>query len=181
MARPPALLIQDVQVPQDFIEVLSWEPPTKGRTVVYDDVSVRGRSEPHVFYSHTEAQVWNFTIHLFASMDQNDGGTPLGVQEKASFIESLVMPDYGATPGELSAIRAPHLARLRILRMLDLIGTIRNPSWTYSPPYDIRTGQPYQIDCSFQFYTQREFGKTPYGFADIRRLTARGQNRFGSG
>lgn len=185
MAKPLVGIIQDVQVPQDFIQFESWDPPTKSRTVVYEDAQVRGRSEPHVFYSHTETQIWSFSMHFLASFDQGDGGSPIGVQEKASFIESLVMPDYGQTPGQVSVIRPPHLARIRILRMIDLIGTIRSPQWVYggsqSAVYDVVTGQPYQIDVTFQFHVQREFGKTPFGFADIRRLTARGQNRFSGG
>lgn len=179
MAKPLVGIIQDVQVPQDFINFESWEPPVKSRNPVYDDVTIRGRSEPHVFYSHTDAQIWTFSIKFFASIDQGDNGLPIGVLEKQSFIESLVMPDYGQTPGDLAAIRPPHLARIRILRMLDIIGTIRSPNFVFQPPYDITTGYPYQIDCTFQFHAQREFGKSPYGFADIRRLTARGQNRFG--
>lgn len=178
MAKPLRGIIQDVQVPQDTIEFFSWDPPQKSRNAVYDDVPVRGRSEPHVFYSHTEAQVWSFTIHFLASFDQRDNGTPVGVQEKMSFIESFVMPDYGNTAGQFSVVRQPHLARIRILRMIDLIGTIRSPNFIYNPPYDIVTGQPYQIDVSFQFNTQRELGRTPLGFSDIRRLTSRGQNRF---
>ena len=178
MAKPLRAIIQDVQVPQDIIEFFSWDPPQKTRNVVYDDVPVRGRSEPHVFYSYTEAQVWQFNIHFLASFDQDDRGTPVGVAERASFLESFVMPDYGDTAGSFAVVRPPHLARIRILRMIDLIGTIRNPAFVYNPPYDIQTGQAFQIDVSFTFHTQREFGKDPLGFADIRRLTARGQNRF---
>lgn len=178
MAKPLRGLIQDVQVPQDTIEFFSWEPPQKSRDVTYDDVPIRGRSEPHVFYSHTGPQVWQFSIHFLASFDQDDGGTPTIVQEKMSFVESFVMPDYGETSGQFAVVRPPHLARVRILRMIDLIGTIRNPTWVYLPPYDITSGQPYQIDCSFTFHTQRELGKAPLGFADIRRLSARGQDRF---
>ena len=178
MAKPLRGILQDVQVPQDTIDFYSWDPPQKSRNVVYDDVPIRGRSEPHVFYSHTEAQVWQFSIHFIASFDQNDGGIPLNVMEKMSFIESFVMPDYGQTSGQFAVVRSPHLARIRILRMIDLIGTVRNPNWVYNPPYDITNGQPYQIDCSFSFHTQRELGKAPLGFADIRRLAFRGQDRF---
>jgi len=178
VARPLRGIIQDVQVPQDLIEFFSWDPPQKTRNPVYDDVPVRGRSEPHVFYSYTEAQVWQFSIHFLASFDQDDNGTPKGVMERMSFIESFTMPDYGETAGNFAVVRPPHLARIRILRMIDLIGTIRSPTFTYSAPYDIQTGEPYQIDVSFTFHTQQEFGKAPLGFADIRRLTARGQNRF---
>jgi len=178
MAKPLVGILQDVQVPQDFIRFESWAEPTKSRQVVYDDVDVRGRSEPHVFYSHTGAQVWSFKLQLVASYDQDDRGVYTTVQEQASFIESLVMPDYGQRPGDLAAIRAPHLARIRILKMVDIVGTIRDPNWTYLAPYDIRTGVPQIIECSFSFHAQREYGKAPLGFSDIRRLTARGQTRF---
>lgn len=178
MAKPIRGLIQDTQVPEDVIEFFSFEPPQKSRSVSYDDVAVRGRSEPYVFYSYTGAQIWSFTINFLASFDQADGGTPLDVQEKMNFIESFVMPDYGQNAGQFAVVRPPHLARIRILKMLDIIGTIRDPSWTYEPPYDINTGQPYQITCSFTFNVQRELGKDPLGYADIRRLTARGQDRF---
>lgn len=178
MATPLVGLIQDMQVPQDVISFESWEPPSKSRSVNYDDVSIRGRSEPHVFYSDTGPQIWTFSIHLVASVDQGDDGSPDSVQEKVSFIESLVMPDYGDTPGGEAAIRPPHLARIQILNMINLVGTIRNPSFTYLPPYDTDSGQPYQVDCNFTFQVQREFGKPPLGFADVRRLTSRGQNKF---
>ena len=178
MAKPLVGVIQDVQIPQDFITFESWDPPSKSRVPQYDDVDVRGRSEPHVFYSYTGPQIWNFALKLFASIDQDDRGIYLGVQEKVSFLESLVMPDYGNTPGQVAAIRPPHLTRIRILRMIDLIGTIRDLNFTYNPPYDTQTGKPQLVDCSFKFQAQREFGRAPYGFADIRRLTARGQNRF---
>ena len=177
MAKPLRGTIQDVQVPVDMIEFYSFDPPQMSRSVAYDDVIVRGRSEPQVFYSHTESAIWSFTIHLVASIDQEDRGDPAVVKEKANFIESLIMPDYGDSAGEFAVVKPPHLARIRILRMFDAIGTIRNPTWNYMPPYDIVTGYPHRIDVSFSFYEQRSFDQEPLGFADIRRLLSRGQTR----
>jgi hypothetical protein len=181
MASPLVMIIQDVQVPQDYINVYSWDDLTKSRRVVYDDVDVRGRSEPHVFYSHTEAPVWEFSLHFMASVSQGDHGDPLGVMEKVSFIESLIMPDYGEIPGQGSIVRPAHLARIKVKRLIDAIGTIRDPKWPFKGAYNTTTGYPQQVDCTFSFHVQRTFGKTPYGYADIRRLTSRGQNRFNVG
>lgn len=174
-------IIQDYQVPTEMIEFYSWDPPQKSRSAVYDDVNIRGRSEPHVFYSYTEAQVWNFAIYFRASFEQNDGGVPLGVMERQSFIESFVMPDYGQVPGQFAVVRPPHLARIRILKMIDLIGTIRTPNWVFggsAGTYDVNNGYPHQIDLTFTFHAQQPVGVSPLGYADIRRLSARGQDRF---
>jgi hypothetical protein len=181
MAKPFVGIIQDVQVPGDYIEFYAFKEPQRSRKAVYDDTTIRGRSEPHAFYSHTEAGVWNFQIDLTASVEQDDGGLYIGVQEKVSFIESFLMPDYGNVPGGLASVRPPHLCRIRILRMFDAIGTIRDVNTVYNSPYDVNTGMSGHVPTTFTFYEQREFGKAPLGYADIRRLTARGQNRFTGG
>ena len=177
MAKPFRGIIQDVERPGELIEFFSFEPPQKSHTVVYDDVSIRGRSEPHVFYSHTEAQIWNFTIHFLASFDEGDNGRPANVKEKENFLESFVMPDYGDEAGDFGVVKPPHLARVRILKMFDLIGTIRDLNFQYVPPYDVVTGYPYQIDATFTLHAQRSFGKDPLGYAEIRRIIAKGQSR----
>ncbi|MCH7523528.1 MAG: hypothetical protein IIC74_00610, partial [Bacteroidetes bacterium] len=77
-----------------------------------------------------------------------------------AFLESLVLPGYKGIH-----VEAPHLARISILKMLDVIGTIRDIDFTYLAPYQaagnpehghspIPTGYPYQIDVNFTFHGQ---------------------------
>lgn len=178
MARALEGIIIDTKVPSDYVKFRSWEVPQYSRSAVYDDVAIRGRSEPHSFYSHTEAKAWNFTIHFIASFDQGDGGEPRAVTEKRSFLESFLMPDYGSSPGQYTFVKSPHLARIRIRKMFDIVGQIRNLNVTYEAPYDMGTGEAYQIDCGFSFIEHRTIDQYPQGYADIRRLTFRGQDRF---
>jgi len=169
-------IIQDMHNTGELIDFYSFEPPQKSRNAVYDDVSVRGRSEPHVFYSHTEAPTYQFSIRLVASYDQRDSGTTRSVKEKEYFIESLVMPDYGPLPSSRNSVVAPpHLARIRIKKLIDIAGTIRNTNYVYLPPYD-EEGYPQLIEVTFSFHVQRIFGQQePLGFAEVRRLLWRGQ------
>ena len=169
MARPIRGIIEDVNDPTEFITFDSFEPLQKARNPVYDDVAVRGRAEPHVFYSHTEAKIVQFTLHFIASVDQGDNGNPRTVKGKEAFMESLVVPDYGNATGDNAAVLPPHLARIKILKMFDAIGTIRSLSCVDVPPYDIETGFPYQIDCSFSFHIEKFIGD-PLGFREIRDL-----------
>lgn len=196
-------VIQDTET-LEFITFDSFEPPQKARDVTYDDVPVRGRSEPHSFYAHTGGEVWQFVLHLRSSINQGDlGPTPtvsgegllrgaaevtreslvrsraiaagFSVMEKERFISSLLMPDYGNQPGAISGVvKPPHFARIAILGMMDVVGTIRGLSSTLLPPYDVVTGFPQQIDVSFSLYAHRSFGQRPLGFADIRRLRTDG-------
>lgn len=169
-------IIMDV-VTKQYIEFLSWEPPQKSRNPVYEDIPVPGSTEPQVFWSHTEARVWSLSIHLVASIDQNDRGTPAGVKEKENFIESLTLPEFGIEPGEISLVKPPHLARIRIKKMFDGIGTIRSTSFDYVGPYDVDSGYPYQIDCSFSFQEQKLSGDDQDSMTSVRRLLAYGQTR----
>jgi hypothetical protein len=178
MAKPLRGLIQDVSYPSEFIDFYTFEDPTKNRNVNYEDVAIRGRSEPHVYYANTDAAVYSLNISFIASLDEGDNGNPQTVREKENFLESLCMPDYGRVPGKpASVVRPPHLARIRIKRMFDVIGTIRGLNFTYVGPFDIDTGYPYKIDASFSIHAQRVFGREkPLGYAELRRLSARGQD-----
>ncbi len=176
MVAPIKGVIMDIET-KEYIDFTSFEAPQKSRGVTYDDVPIRGRSEPHVFYGYTDATVWSFTIHFVASLHEGDGGLPVTVKEKELFIESLILPDYGIASGEFSVVTPPHLARIRILKMFDAIGTIRNPSWTLLPPYDIDTGYPFQIDCSFSFNVQKLIGESLDSMSSKRRDWSLGQTR----
>ncbi len=169
-------IIMDVETKQ-FIEFFSWEPPQRARSPIYNDEPIRGRSEPHSFYSHTEAGVWQFSIHLVASIDQNDRGLPIAVKEKANFIESFTLPDLGIEPGEMSLVKPPNLARIRIKRLIDAVGTIRNFSSTPTGPYDVDTGYSQTIDCTFSLNEQHKFGSAIDSMTSMRRLIAYGQTR----
>lgn len=175
MTRPLEGIILDTKT-GDFINFFSFQPPQKSREPVYDDVDIRGRSEPHVFYAYTRAQVWSLNIQFNASVDQNDGGLSIEPKEKDNFLESLCMPDYSLEIGGARLVQSPHLARVRILKMFDAIGTIRNYSSTYVGPYDAQTGYPYNIEASFQLHVQTPIGQDVPGFAEVRRLLNLGQD-----
>ncbi|MCG8433061.1 MAG: hypothetical protein MJA83_03390, partial [Gammaproteobacteria bacterium] len=155
MANPLRGEIIDVETLQ-VIRFFSFEPPQKQRTAQYDDVEIRGRSEPHPFYSSTTAQIWSFSINFVASFDEKDRGQRIDVKEAENFMESFVMPDYGDVPGQPSSVvRSPHLCRIRILRMFDVKGTIRDLQFTFPPPYDADTGFPQVLPTSFTLHSQQ--------------------------
>lgn len=166
---PPTLsgLIVDLET-LTGIPFFSWDPPTHSRSAVYDDVSVRGRSEPHPFYSHTDPQIWAFSIHLSASFNQNDFGTPAEVKIRENFIESLVMPDYGDEAGTFGVVNPPHLCRVVIGAMFDARGTLRNFSSAYRGPFENITGLPHNIDITFDLHVQSPPNVTPAGYSDVR-------------
>jgi len=166
-------------VTNQFLMIPSWDPPQKTRDANYDDVMVRGRSEPHVFYSNTGLQVWQITLHLTSNLNMGDTLTPLSVKVQENFLESLTMPDYGAVPGaHAGVVNPPHPVRISILRMFDAIGTIRNLSFTYVEPFDMFTGFPHQIDATFSFHGRPVISsdEKPHGFADIRKSLPWGQD-----
>lgn len=161
-------IIQDFET-GEFLEFYSFEAPQKSRSANYDDVAIRGRSEPVPFYSSTNAQVWSLTIRLVASYDQDDSGSPIRVKREENFVESFLMPDYGDTPAETSGVvKSPHRARIRIGRMFNVVGTIRDLSFTYPPPYDAQ-GYPQIVEVAISFQTQRTI--RPLGYAALRNLS----------
>jgi hypothetical protein len=168
MARPLRGIIQDYET-GEFIEFFTFSDPQKSRSANYDDVAVRGRSEPHDFYSSTDAQDWSLTIYLIASIEQNDEGSVISVRKKENFLESLLMPDYGDNPAEdASVVKPPHYARIRIGRMFNVIGSVRNLSFNYPRPYSAN-GLPQQIEVSISFRSKRTI--KPLGYAATRELS----------
>ena len=129
---------------------------------VYDDVAVRGRSEEHIFYSHTSAETYSFSIRLAASVDEADGGTTKKIWEDWLFIKSFAYPDYGrAARGPTKSPRKP---RITIGTWFKEEGVIRSPQATFVPPYD-EQGFPHIIDVQFTF---RVVSSKPRGYSDIR-------------
>lgn len=182
MARPMEMVILDVET-GEYILLHGFEPPSKGRTVNYDDVAVRGRSEPYQFYSSTETGVWSFKVRLVASVEQNDRGDPVTVLGRSDFIESLAMPDYGDDPGQVSSVvQPPHLTRLAVTGTegvsIDITGTLRGFQSQWQLPYDIVTGLPTIIDVSFEIHEQTPYGQRPKGYADVRKRLLKGQTRL---
>jgi len=173
MADPFRGVLLDMEQPNEFISFLVFDPPSWSRQVNYSEVEIRGRSEPHVFYSSTGPKIWSFELHLFAG----DVGSARTVRQQELFIESLIMPDYGALPGQTSAVaKPPHRARIRIKQMLDVVGTLRDLRVDYLRPYEGVTGFPYIVKVGFTMHAQRLYGQeAPLGFADVRRMLSRGQ------
>lgn len=169
-------IIMDV-VTKQYVEFVGWEPPQASRVPVYNDESVRGRSEPYSFYSHTGPRVWPFRVHFVASLDQGDKGIYESVKEKVNFVESLVLPDYGVEPGELSIVTSPHYARIRIRRLVDAVGTIRNFSVEYPGPYDVDTGYSQTADCSFELQEQHAYDQNIDSMSSVRRSLVYGQTK----
>lgn len=167
-------ILQDYET-LEGIQFYRFEPITKSRDVNYADVSVRGRSEPHVFYTDTTAKTIPITIHLDASMDQGDNGKYQTVRDKENFVESLVMPDYSGISGNSSFVSPPHLVRFKILRLIDVIGTLRNYSATDVPPYDIITGYPQIVDISFTIHVQSTVNEIQ-DYKIVRNWQNRGSN-----
>lgn len=164
------------------IPFYSWEAPRYSRSVAYDDVAIRGRSEPHVFYSHTDTRVWSFDIHLAVGLGLGaeflgsvtplssilEYGNPATLKLAENFIHSMVMPDYGEEVGGFSVVKPPHIARVGINAMFDARGTIRNLGVVYSGPYEIVTGLPHRIDITFELHEQKYDNVDPDGYRDIR-------------
>jgi len=168
MAPPLLMIIQDFETGES-ITTPSWSQPQFSRDPSYDDVPIRGRSEPHQFYAYTGTAIWNISLVLIASIDADDEGKVKTVKKQLNFLESLTMPDYGPTPLETAGVvKPPHLTRVNIRRMFNVIGTLRNLSYTLEGPYD-ELGMSHRASVTFTLHALRQV--RPLGFAAIRELS----------
>jgi len=128
----------------------------------YDDAVVRGRSEPHLFFSHTSANTFAFSVQLAASVDESDNGDPKILWDDYLFFKSFQYPDYG--DDDKGPIAPPKKAIITIGNWFRKVGVIRDPSGTFKPPYD-SDGYPYHIDIRFTF---RIINPVPLSMFDVR-------------
>ncbi len=167
--------IQDASYELEMISFLIFAPPSYGRAVNYESAHVRGRSEPYCFYVDTDERVTRFAIEFHSADDELRT-----IREKERFIESLVVPDYGPTPGQRAAIvKPPHLAVVWIKDLVRVRGTIRNLQVTPHIPIDLATGLPHHIAVAFDLHSQSLSPDQLQGFADLRRVLSRGHGLAG--
>lgn len=139
-----------------------YQPITDSVEAEYDEVGVRGRSEPYVFYTQTGPNTYNFDIRLAASADEADEGSTRRLWSDYLFLKSFQYPDYG--PGNVGPVSPPRQVIIRLGTTFRHRGVIKSPSFTLLEPYD-ELGYPYLIDCQFVF---RVINDRPLSFRDIR-------------
>jgi hypothetical protein len=147
------------------IRFLYYEDIEANVEPVYEEQSVRGRSEEHVFYSHTSGEVNSFSIRLPASVDESDNRTPQQTWKEYLFIKSFAYPDYGES--FKGPILPPRKAIITIGKWYRKVGVIKSPSATFSKVCD-EDGYPLIIDVRFQF---RIINSRPLSLRDIRAQT----------
>lgn len=135
-----------------------------GAEPVYDESVVRGRSEEHLFYSHTSARKQQYNIQLAASVDQDDGGSAKHIWNDWLFILSLAYPVYGID--YKGPVVPPHKVILRIGKWIKHTGVIISPQATHSKTVD-EDGFPLFINISFMF---RIVNRKPLDLYRIRQL-----------
>jgi hypothetical protein len=154
--------IIDFESRGDSIKFLYYGDIQNAVEPVYEESAVRGRSEEHIFYSHTGAETYNFEIRLAASVDERDGGTTRKIHDDYLFIKSFAYPDYGT--GLKGPVKPPRKAIITIGTWFNKPGVIKSPNGTFVRPFDAN-GFPYIIDVTFTF---RVVSPTPRDLFDIR-------------
>jgi hypothetical protein len=145
-----------------FVKIKFYEDIEGSVSPVYDEVSVRGRSEEHVFYSHTGGDNYNFNLRLAASAEQNDGSNAEEIYRDFLFIKSFNYPDYGIN--NQGPLLPPRKAIITIGRWFKKVGIIKDVNETFSKTCD-ENGYPLIIDVRFQF---RVINLRPMSMRDIR-------------
>jgi hypothetical protein len=155
--------------PVKSVEFKYWGDLSTAVEPIYDEATVRGRSEEHLFYSHTQAENIPFQIRLATSVDEADGGTPQQIWDDWLFIKSFGYPGYGA--GGRGPITPPRKARIVIGTWMKEDGVIKSPSAAFLKPYD-ENGFPHIIDVTFIF---RVINRKPRDWADVRQAGSSGR------
>lgn len=140
--------IIDFESRGDSIKFLYYGDIQTAVDAVYEEPTVRGRSEEHIFYSHTSAETYNFEIRLAASVDERDEGTTKKIHDDYLFIKSFVYPHYGF--GGKGPVLPPRKAIITIGTWFNKPGIIKSPNATFIRPFD-ENGFPYIIDVTFTF------------------------------
>lgn len=132
----------------------------------YEEVSVPGRSEPHVFYTDTTLDRYDVSIQLASSVSESDIRTAKNVWYEYEFLKSFQFPDYG---GYLRGgpVKPPHRVILTIGNYFSMLGIIRSPVFDWKDSTVDLDGYPHIINCSFSFFAIND---TPLGMAEIRRV-----------
>ncbi|OHD15867.1 MAG: hypothetical protein A2Y38_04570 [Spirochaetes bacterium GWB1_59_5] len=142
------------------ITVLMQEQPAYGARATYPEEAVRGTSDPHIGYSHTEGQTVSFQTMICSSLEVGDTRTPQNVIEDIAWLQSLCYPDYQTT-ADGGIATPPHKVTISMLPMaiegppLDA-GTPKR-SWTgylvdvqiaETGGYDLVTGSPFHAKAT---------------------------------
>lgn len=112
----------------------------------WNDVAIRGRSEPLVFYSETGPDTWSFNMTLSASINERDGGNAEKCMRDWLFIKASAYPDY---EGDESMV-PPTLFNLRWGRAFDEIGIIKAPNAQFKAPYVDELPTIIEVTFTFQ-------------------------------
>jgi len=147
---------------KDSVKFLYYEDIETSVDTVYEDQSVRGRSEEHVFYSHTSGESYSFSVRLPSSVNESDGSNAKKSYQDYLFIKSFAYPDYG--PSFTGPTIPPRKAIITIGRWFKEVGIIKSPSATFSKVCD-EDGYPHLIDVRFQF---RVINSRALSFRDVR-------------
>jgi len=145
------------------IRFLYYEDLDTGFDPVYEEQSVRGRSEEHLFYSHTSGETYSFAIRLVSSVDEADGRTAKRAFQDYLFIKSFAYPDHG--PAFQGPTLPPRKALITIGKWFKEVGVVKGPGATFSKTCD-EDGYPHVIDVKFQF---RITNTRPLSLRDIRK------------
>lgn len=157
--------IIDFEDPTKVLKFLYFDTITEDFGANYDPQSVRGRSEPHMFYSDSNSNTYSFTIKLVASVDEADQGTTNKLYEDYLFFKSFSYPDYGEN--NQGPVRPPHRVIMMIGNWFNEMGIIIQPRVTHSQVCDSK-GFPLFLDVSFTFNV---INKTPKSYLDVRGVT----------
>lgn len=147
---------------RDHVRFLYYDDIEGGVDPVYEEQAPRGRSEEHVFYSHTSGQNDSFSIRLPASVNEGDTGDAKQTWRDFLFIKSFVYPDYGESG--VGPIYPPRKAILRIGGWYRNVGVLKSFAYTFSKLCDA-DGYPLIIDVRFQF---RVINAKPMSLRTIR-------------
>jgi hypothetical protein len=144
------------------VKFLYYQDIENSIEATYDEVGVRGRSEPHPFYLETGPDIYTFDIKLVASVNESDDGSTSKIHNDYLFIKSFQYPDYGIAAS--GPIRPPRQAIITIGRWFNKKGIIKSPSFVFHAPYSSE-GFPQSIDVRFTF---RVTNTIPLDMTDIR-------------
>jgi hypothetical protein len=156
--------IVDFEDTTQVVKFLYYEDITEDFGANYDAQSVRGRSEPHIFYSDSNPNTYTFQIKLAASVDEKDHRDAKQIYKEYLFIKSFSYPDYGIQGA--GPVRPPHKVIVHIGDWFSEMGIIIQPHAVHSKVCD-EDGFPLFIDVSFTFQVVNQI---PKSYRNIRGL-----------
>lgn len=147
MAVTGLIVAQGVDRAFQSIEFEYYDTITETVASNWATIGIRGRSEPHQYYDNTGSAIWNFNLVFVAGAGQGSSLTTEDIKRRANFIKALQYPRYGNPP----LVSPPPRVHIRIGKLLDARGIVKNPNFIYNSPYDNETGLPLKIDVTFTF------------------------------